>query len=150
MYSTFLTASPRSVLFNRSNLIKRKDLCFSCCCHDFVVSPLSATTRTAVCVLWRRLSLHLYSPFLKWPWSIIDLFRILRIFIWAIFVNSNIELPISILSKCFRWSNESNQKAKKKKDVFSRIWGSAPSRLETLQGWHDKIVAGLQKKVWGS
>ncbi len=30
MYSTFLTASPGSVLFNRSNLLKRKDLCFSC------------------------------------------------------------------------------------------------------------------------
>ena len=30
MYSTFLTASPRSVLFTRSNLLKRKDLCFSC------------------------------------------------------------------------------------------------------------------------
>jgi hypothetical protein len=30
MYSTFLTASPRSVLFSRSNLLKRKDLCFSC------------------------------------------------------------------------------------------------------------------------
>jgi hypothetical protein len=30
MYSTFLTASPGSVLFDRSNLLKRKDLCFSC------------------------------------------------------------------------------------------------------------------------
>jgi hypothetical protein len=30
MYSTFLTASPGSVLFSRSNLPKRKDLCFSC------------------------------------------------------------------------------------------------------------------------
>ena len=30
MYSTFLTASPGSVLFGRSNLLKRKDLCFSC------------------------------------------------------------------------------------------------------------------------
>jgi hypothetical protein len=30
MYSTFLTASPESVLFSRSNLLKRKDLCFSC------------------------------------------------------------------------------------------------------------------------
>jgi hypothetical protein len=30
MYSTFLTASPGSVLFSRSNLLKRKDLCFSC------------------------------------------------------------------------------------------------------------------------
>ncbi len=30
MYSTFLTASSGSVLFSRSNLIKRKDLCFSC------------------------------------------------------------------------------------------------------------------------
>jgi hypothetical protein len=30
MYSTFLTASPGSVLFRRSNLLKRKDLCFSC------------------------------------------------------------------------------------------------------------------------
>ena len=30
MYSTFLTASPGSVLFSRSTLIKRKDLCFSC------------------------------------------------------------------------------------------------------------------------
>ncbi len=29
MYSTFLTASPGSVLFSRSNLLKRKDLCFS-------------------------------------------------------------------------------------------------------------------------
>jgi hypothetical protein len=34
-----------------------------------------------VCKLWCRLSLSLYSPFLKYPWSIIDLFRILRIFI---------------------------------------------------------------------
>jgi hypothetical protein len=30
MYSTFLTASPGSVLFSRSNLLKSKDLCFSC------------------------------------------------------------------------------------------------------------------------
>ncbi len=30
MYSTFLTVSPGSVLFSRSNLLKRKDLCFSC------------------------------------------------------------------------------------------------------------------------
>jgi hypothetical protein len=30
MYSTFLTASPGSVLFSRSTLLKRKDLCFSC------------------------------------------------------------------------------------------------------------------------
>jgi hypothetical protein len=30
MYSTFLTDSPGSVLFSRSNLLKRKDLCFSC------------------------------------------------------------------------------------------------------------------------
>jgi hypothetical protein len=30
MYSTFLTASPGSVLFSRSNLLKRKDLYFSC------------------------------------------------------------------------------------------------------------------------
>ena len=29
MYSTFLTASPGSVLFSRSNLLERKDLCFS-------------------------------------------------------------------------------------------------------------------------
>ena len=29
MYSTFLTASPGSVLFSRSTLLKRKDLCFS-------------------------------------------------------------------------------------------------------------------------
>ncbi len=29
MYSTFLTSSPGSVLFSRSNLLKRKDLCFS-------------------------------------------------------------------------------------------------------------------------
>jgi hypothetical protein len=30
MYSTFLTASPGSVLISRSTLLKRKDLCFSC------------------------------------------------------------------------------------------------------------------------
>ncbi len=30
MYSSFLTASSGSVLFRRSNLLKRKDLCFSC------------------------------------------------------------------------------------------------------------------------
>ena len=30
MYSTCLTTSPGSVLFTRSNLLKRKDLCFSC------------------------------------------------------------------------------------------------------------------------
>jgi hypothetical protein len=30
MYSTFLTASPGSILFSRSALLKRKDLCFSC------------------------------------------------------------------------------------------------------------------------
>jgi hypothetical protein len=29
MYSTLLTTSPGSVLFSRSNLLKRKDLCFS-------------------------------------------------------------------------------------------------------------------------
>jgi hypothetical protein len=30
MYAMFLTVSPGSVLFGRSNLLKRKDLCFSC------------------------------------------------------------------------------------------------------------------------
>ena len=30
MYSSFLTASSGSVLFSRSTLLKRKDLCFSC------------------------------------------------------------------------------------------------------------------------
>ena len=30
MYSTFLTDSRGSVLFSRSNLLKRNDLCFSC------------------------------------------------------------------------------------------------------------------------
>jgi len=30
MHSTFLTVSTGSVLFSRSNLLKRKDLCFSC------------------------------------------------------------------------------------------------------------------------
>ncbi len=30
MYSTFLTVSSGSVLFTRSTLLKRKDLCFSC------------------------------------------------------------------------------------------------------------------------
>jgi hypothetical protein len=68
MYSTFLTASPGSVLFGRSNLLKRKDLCFSCLRLGLI-----------------SLSLHLYSPFLKCPWSIIDLFRILRLFILTYF-----------------------------------------------------------------
>jgi hypothetical protein len=36
MYSTFLTASPGSVLFSRSNLLKRKDLCFSCLRLDLI------------------------------------------------------------------------------------------------------------------
>jgi hypothetical protein len=87
MCSTFLTASPGSVLFSRSNLLKRNDLCFSClrlglirhrrslrsshlflkCCHDFVVSPLNPSARTWVCALWCRQSLHLHSPFLKCP-----------------------------------------------------------------------------------
>ena len=80
MYSTFLTASPGSVLFRRSTLLKRKDLCFSCLrlglirhrrslrsshlpsqvVHDFFVDLLSPPAHTAVCALWRRLSLHLY------------------------------------------------------------------------------------------
>ncbi len=36
MYSTFLTASSGSVLFSRSNLLKRKDLCFSCLRLDLI------------------------------------------------------------------------------------------------------------------
>ncbi len=36
MYSTFLTSSPGSVLFCRSNLLKRKDLCFSCLRLDLI------------------------------------------------------------------------------------------------------------------
>ena len=87
MYSTFLTASPGSVLFSRSTLLKRKDLCFSCLRlglirhrrskkphtfsqstrHDFSGDPSSPPARSLVCALWRRLSLRLYSPFLKVP-----------------------------------------------------------------------------------
>jgi hypothetical protein len=36
MYSTFLASSPGSVLFSRSNLLKRKDLCFSCLKLDLI------------------------------------------------------------------------------------------------------------------
>ncbi len=36
MYSTFLTTSTGSVLFSRSNLQKRKDLCFSCLRLDLI------------------------------------------------------------------------------------------------------------------
>ena len=38
MYSTFLTTSSGSVLFSRSNLLKRKDLCFSCQARPYKAS----------------------------------------------------------------------------------------------------------------
>ncbi len=110
MYSTFLTVSPRSVLFIRSNLLKRKDLhfsylrvglvryrrnlrsshLFSSTWHDFIVSftrthpspPRYALTPSSFFI-------SDYSPFLKCPWSIIDLFRIFRI-------NKYIDLFVSI------------------------------------------------------
>jgi hypothetical protein len=71
MYSTFLTASPGSVLFSRSTLLKRKDLCFSCLRLGLIRHRRSLR------------SSHLFSS----------------------------GLLISILFKCFRCSNESNQKA---------------------------------------
>ncbi len=87
MYSMFLTTSPGSVLFSRSNLLKRKDLCFPCLTlglirhrrskkphtfsqstrHDFSGDTSRPPTRSLVYALWRLLSLRLYSPFLKVP-----------------------------------------------------------------------------------
>ena len=103
----FLTASPGSVLFSRSTLLKRKDLCFSCLrlglirhrrsnrashlssqstCHDFLVVIIRARPPAPWCapcgVVSLCVSIHRFS---KCPWSIIDLFRILRIFYCAIF-----------------------------------------------------------------
>jgi len=49
--SAFLTASPGSVLFSRSYLLKRKGLCFSC---------------LRLGLIRHRRSLKILTPFLKW------------------------------------------------------------------------------------
>ena len=91
MYSTFLTASPGSVLFSRSNLLKRKDLCFSCLRLGLIRHRRSLR------------SSHLFSSDLpRFSWHSLEN--------WYL-VNCNLELVVSILSKCFCWSNESKQKA---------------------------------------
>ncbi len=43
----FLTTSPGSVLFNRSNLLKRKDLCFSCLSLDLIRRKWSHSRSTS-------------------------------------------------------------------------------------------------------
>jgi hypothetical protein len=132
MYSTFLTVSPGSVLFSRFNLLKREDLCFSCLrlglvshrrnsrsshlcfkCFPWFCRVTLESTRPHLGVRFvtSSLSASLYSPFFKCPWSIIDLFRILRIFIISYVRQFQYRLLISILFKCVLWSNESTQKA---------------------------------------
>ena len=108
MYSTILTDSPGSVLFSTSNLLKRKDLWFSCLrlgllshrrslrsSHLFLkwLATIFVTFTRVLplvprCVLYGVVSFCVsISPFLKCPWSIIDLsfFRIFRIFILSYF-----------------------------------------------------------------
>jgi hypothetical protein len=81
MYSTFLTASPGSVLFSRSTLLKRKDLCFSCLRLGLIRHRRSLRSS--------HLSSQVVHDFF------VDLLRLFQFF----------------LSVCFSCSNESNQKA---------------------------------------
>ena len=55
MYSTFLISSSGSVLFDRSNLLKRKDLCFSCLRLVLLRhrSSLRSTHLSSVCNVFR-------------------------------------------------------------------------------------------------
>jgi hypothetical protein len=126
MYSTFLTTSSGSVLFSRSNLVKRKNLCFSCLRlglirHRRILKILTpflkwksrfcrVTTRSHPPALWcvpydvvsLCISIHRFS-------SVPDLSLIflesLEYLYWAISINSNIELLIAIPFKCFRCYN---------------------------------------------
>jgi hypothetical protein len=66
----------------------------------------------SLCALWRRLSLHLFHRFSSAPDPSLIFLESLEYLYLAILINSNIELLISILSECFRCSNESNRKEK--------------------------------------
>ena len=48
-------------------------------CHNKILLPGNRESRHVVLFMASSLSASLYSPFLKCPWSIIDLFRMLRI-----------------------------------------------------------------------
>jgi hypothetical protein len=132
MYSTFLTSSSGSVLFSRSNLLKRKDLCFSCLRLGLIRHLRSLR------------SSHLSSQVSVPDLSLIFL-ESLEYLYWVIIINSNIELFSSSLSKCFRCSNESNQKAFRDHNSKVEIIKISASLVT-----HDKIVAALEKEVWGS
>jgi hypothetical protein len=127
MYSTFLTASPGSVLFSRSTLLKRKDLCFSCLrlglirhrrilrfTHLFSSGLTRLLSRHPLeparpRLMASSLSASLFHRFSSVPDLSLIFLEFLRIFILSYF--HQFQLLISILSKCFPSSNESNQKA---------------------------------------
>jgi hypothetical protein len=132
MHSTFLTSSPGSVLFSRTNLLKRKDLSFSCLtiglirhrrnlrsshlssqvCHDsHRVTLEPARPHRGVRLMVSSLSASLFHRFSSVPDLSLIFLESLKYSYWDIIINSNIELLISILSKFFRCSNESNEKA---------------------------------------
>ena len=69
LYSTFLTASPGSVLFSRSTLLKRKDLCFSCLRHETPQVPglFYSTTKLQTSIAWWKSPQHFASKnVLRW------------------------------------------------------------------------------------
>jgi hypothetical protein len=132
MYSSFLTASPGSVLFSRSTLLKRKDLCFSCLRlglirHRRSKKPHTFSQSTRHDFLWRyfepthpllgvrpvasSLSASLFTVSQSAPDLSLIFLESLEHFIELYLVNCILELLLSILSKRFRCSNESNQKA---------------------------------------
>jgi hypothetical protein len=130
--ATFLTSSPGSVLFSRSNLLKRKDLCFSCLRLGLMrhrrslrSSHLFSSGLPRFCRVTTRarppaprcapygvvslcISIHLFSSA---PCLSLIFLESLEYFIELYLVNCILDLLLSILSKRFRCSNESNQKA---------------------------------------
>ena len=155
MYSSFLTASPGSVLFSRSTLLKRKDLCFSCLRlglirHRRSKKPHTFSQSTRHDFLWRyfepthpllgvrpvasSLSASLFTVSQSAPDLSLIFLESLEHFIELYLVNCILELLLSILSKRFRCSNESNQKAIR--DRSSKV--ETPETLSRIQASYKK------------
>ena len=151
MYSSFLTASPGSVLFSRSTLLKRKDLCFSCLRlglirHRRSKKPHTFSQSTRHDFLWRyfepthpllgvrpvasSLSASLFTVSQSAPDLSLIFLESLEHFIELYLVNCILELLLSILSKRFRCSNESNQKAIRDRSSKVEIDGMARTKTD--------------------
>jgi hypothetical protein len=98
--------------------------------------------------LWCRLSSSLFHRFSSVPDLSFILLESFEIY-WAIYVNYNLELSvfISILSTCFRWSNESNHKTIRDRRskvetplFYCRYWRWRANYLHYLKNVTDDVT----------